>query len=88
MSDRTSHRRRARRRRVAEARAHVEAAYVQMCEQCHGHPANRQFGDLLVCSDCRAKFPVLQPWRIDPESDKYIDTRTGKVLQFPTDGAR
>lgn len=80
MSDRTSHRRRARQRRRAEARAAIDGAYVQMCEKCHDHPASRQFGDLLVCSDCRASFPVLQPWRVDPESGEYVDVRTGKPL--------
>ena len=80
MSDRTSHRRRARQSHTKQVRAGVDV-YIQ-CEKCHRAHADRQFGDLLVCGTCRASFPVLQPWRICPESGEYLDTRTGKPFAF------
>ena len=81
MSDRTSHRRRARQTRVAQVRGGVDS-YIQMCEKCSREQADRQFGDLLVCGTCRSSFPVLQPWRICPESGEAYDTRTGKLFVF------
>ena len=87
MSDRTSHRRRARQRHTQNVRAGVEA-YIQMCEKCSRERAYRQFGDLLVCGTCRASFPVLQPWRICPESGEYLDTRTGKPFVYDDEAVR
>jgi hypothetical protein len=56
-----------------------------MCEKCSREQADRRFADLLVCGTCRASFPVLQPWRICPESGEAIDTRTGKPFVFGSD---
>lgn len=81
MSDKTSHRRNARQRYNKQVRAGF-TAYIQMCEKCNREQADRQFGDLLVCGTCRASFPVLQPWRICPESGEYLDTRTGKPFAY------
>lgn len=56
----------------------------QGCEECHDIDncvvATTRYGDLLLCSDCREHHPVVQPWRVDPESGEYVDTLTGKVL--------
>lgn len=56
----------------------------QGCEECHDIdncvPATRRYGDLLLCNDCRDHHPVMQPWRIDPETGEYVDMLTGKVL--------
>lgn len=56
----------------------------QGCEECHDIDncvvATTRYGDLLLCWECRDKHPVLQPWRVDPESGEYVDTLTGKVL--------
>lgn len=47
------------------------------CDDCHDLdncvPATRQYGDLLLCGSCRAKYPAHQPWRMDPETGEYID---------------
>ncbi len=47
------------------------------CDGCHDLdncvPATRQYGDLILCETCRAKYPAQQPWRIDPETGEYID---------------
>jgi len=102
MSDRTSHRRRARQSRAKQDRAGIvvvcntqqdctpvrpgdptlewDRAGMGPCEKCHTVEAETRFGDLLVCGTCRASFPVLQPWRVCPESGEYLDTRTGKPL--------
>ena len=53
------------------------------CDGCHTLdncvPATSQYGDLILCADCRKKYPVRQPWRIDPETGEYIDNvDTGK----------
>ena len=53
------------------------------CDGCHDLnncvPATSQYGDLILCADCRKKYPVRQPWRIDPETGEYIDNvDTGK----------
>ncbi len=110
MSERTSHRRRARQNRTKQDRAGIivdctpvrpgdvkpvdqatvlellamaewhDSAGMGPCEKCHTVEAETRFGDLLVCGTCRASFPVLQPWRICPESGEALDTRTGKPL--------
>ena len=92
MSDRTSHRRRARRNRAElskvaqQLRALDEkfgvGSHIQMCERCDSQRADRQYADLLVCGKCRAEFGPLQPWRVCPESGEAIDTRTGKPFVF------
>lgn len=47
------------------------------CDDCHDldHCAEGpwRYGDLLLCNDCRSKYPAQQPWRIDPETGEYID---------------
>lgn len=47
------------------------------CDGCHDLdncvPATTQYGDLILCTACRAKYPAWQPWRIDPETGEYID---------------
>lgn len=47
------------------------------CDDCHDLdncvPATTQYGDLILCNECRAKYPAWQPWRIDPETGEYID---------------
>lgn len=54
------------------------------CEECHDIDncvaGTERYGDLLLCSDCRAKHPKMQPWRIDPETGEYVDTKTGRYL--------
>jgi|688.fasta_scaffold199723_5 hypothetical protein len=94
MSDRTSHRRRARQNHAKQARAGIAqqlrdldekfgvTSHVQMCDKCDRGRFETQYGDLLLCWTCREAFPVLQPWRIDPESGEAIDTRTGKPFVF------
>lgn len=46
------------------------------CDNCHTLDncvqATHQYGDLILCKDCRKKYPVAQPWRIDPESGEAI----------------
>lgn len=36
------------------------------CDDCHDlHncvPADRIYGDLTLCQDCRRKYPLQQPW--------------------------
>jgi hypothetical protein len=102
MSDRTSHRRRARQNRTKQARAGIvvdrgpirpidhtlewDRAGMGPCEKCHTVEAETRFGDLLVCGTCRASFPVLQPWRVCPESGEYLDTKTGKPFVYPDEG--
>ena len=94
MSDRTSHRRRARQNRRKQARAGIVVDCTPVrpgsdpCEKCHRNEADRQYGDLLVCGTCRAEFPVLQPWRICPESGEYLDTRTGKPFAYDDEAVR
>ena len=104
MSDRTSHRRRARHQRNKQARAGIVVDYTPVrpvdptlewdragmgpCEKCHTAEADRQYGDLLVCGTCRASFPAVQPWRICPESGEYIDTRTGKPFVYDDEVVR
>ena len=50
------------------------------CDNCHTLDncveATRQYGDLLLCQSCREKYPVRQPWRLDPETGEYIDNYT------------
>lgn len=52
------------------------------CDNCHTLDncveATRQFGDLLLCKDCRENYPAMQPWRIDPESGEYVCTKCHK----------
>ena len=59
---------------------------TSQCDDCHtlDHciEATRQYGDLLLCDGCRAKYPARQPWRIDPESGEAVDTLTGKPFAF------
>jgi len=47
------------------------------CDDCHDLDncveATRQYGDLILCETCRAKYPAQQPWRIDPETGEHID---------------
>lgn len=47
------------------------------CDNCHDLdncvPGDCMYGDLLLCKDCRSKYPSHQPWRIDPETGDYID---------------
>lgn len=87
MSDRTSHRRNARRHHKAQVRGGA-SVFIQTCEKCHRDQADRQYGDLLVCGTCRESFPAMQPWRICPESGEYLDTRTGKPFAYDDEAAR
>lgn len=47
------------------------------CDGCHDldncTPGQWRYGDLLLCENCRNKYPTRQPWRIDPETGEYID---------------
>lgn len=79
MSDRTSHRRRARQSSMDRMRAGVdfidaaldasrvraaEAGFIQMCEKCSRERADRRFGDLLVCGTCS------KPFHGEPDMDR------------------
>lgn len=60
-----------------------DRACQSQCDDCHTLdncvPADRVYGDLTLCGECRKKYPMQQPWRIDPESGEYIDlTGAGK----------
>jgi len=54
-----------------------DATCKSQCDGCHDLnncvPATSQYGDLILCDSCRAKYPVQQPWRIDPETGEYIN---------------
>ena len=47
------------------------------CDNCHDLDncvaGPYLYGDLMLCMDCRAKYPSHQPWRLDPESGEAID---------------
>lgn len=47
------------------------------CDNCHNldncTPGTQRYGDLLLCGECRTKYPARQPWTIDPETGEYID---------------
>ena len=108
MSDKTSHRRRARQQHAKQTRAGIvvvcntqqdctpvddptlewDRAGMGPCEKCHIVEAETRYGDLLVCGICRKSFPVLQPWRICPESGEYLDTRTGKPFVYDDEVVR
>lgn len=98
MSDRTSHRRRARQQRNKQVRAGIVVDYTPVrpvdptlewdragmgpCEKCHAAEAEVRYLEILVCRSCRKSFPVVPPWRVCPESGEAIDTRTGKPFVF------
>lgn len=46
------------------------------CDDCHDMdncvPAQTVYGDLTLCLTCRQKYPLQQPWRIDPESGEPV----------------
>ena len=47
------------------------------CDDCHDldncSPGDYLYGDLLLCMDCRLKYPSHQPWGIDPETGDYVE---------------
>lgn len=47
------------------------------CDGCHTLDncvaGDYQYGDLLLCINCRLNYPSHQPWRIDPETGEYIE---------------
>lgn len=104
MSDRTSHRRRARQQRSKQARAGIvvdctpvrpvdpalewDRAGMGPCEKCHTAEAEVRYLEILVCRTCRKSFPVTPPWRVCPESGEAIDTRTGKPFVFDDEAVR
>lgn len=53
------------------------------CDNCHTLdncvPGTHRYGDLLLCSDCRDKYPAKQPWKIDPESGEAVCTECGSM---------
>jgi len=60
MSNRTSHRRRARQRYAKQAKAGF-TAYIQMCAECSREQADRQYGGDLLCGSCRDFAQSFEP---------------------------
>lgn len=56
------------------------------CDDCHTLEncveGPWRWGDLLLCSDCRRKYPIEQPWYIDPETGECIDSPTSSIKRL------